>query len=100
MVIHLPNKDGKAIGCGWQPTSTKALDLNPDDCRNDEGAYSKCTRCFRKHTFPTTWDSDLPIADAKTSDDSDALSSDLFSDDAEKVTASTLLGKTSLEGCM
>ena len=99
MNIHLLNHDGKAVGCGWQPSASKALDLNPEDYRQEPHRYAKCTRCFKSHDFPQDWGTYNQVELAGTSDsDSDALSSDLFSDDAndtasddEKLPAGTLV---------
>ena len=99
MNIHLLNHDGKAVGCGWQPSASKALDLNPEDYRQEPHRYAKCTRCFKSHDFPQDWGACNQVELAGTSDsDSDALSSDLFSDDAndtasdeEKLPAGTLV---------
>ena len=99
MNIHLLNQDGKAVGCGWQPSASKALDLNPEDYRQEPHRYAKCTRCFKAHDFPADWGNTMEVEAAGTSDsDSDALSSDLFSDDAndtasedEKLPAGTLV---------
>lgn len=97
MTIHLLDKEGRAIGCGWQPGATKALDLNPEDYQHTPGAYAKCARCFNKHDFPTGWNCHPPDEEAQPSDDSDALSSDLFTDesvdtasDDDKLTAEAL----------
>lgn len=84
---------------GWQPTASKALDLHPDDCSQEPHKYAQCTRCIKKHDFPMNWGSAMRVENAETSDsDSDALSSDLFSDDAndtasedEKVTAAAFM---------
>ena len=99
MNIHLLNQDGKAVGCGWQPSASKALDLNPEDYRQEPHRYAKCTRCFKSHDFPSGWGNIHQVEPASTSDsDSDALSSDLFSDDAndtasddDKLPAGTLV---------
>ena len=99
MNIHLLNHDGKAVGCGWQPSASKALDLNPEDYCQEPHRYAKCTRCFKSHDFPQDWGACNQVELAGTSDsDSDALSSDLFSDDAndtasdeEKLPAGTLV---------
>ena len=99
MNIHLLNQDGKAVGCGWQPSASKALDLNPEDYRQEPHRYAKCTRCFKSHDFPSDWGNTHQVEPASTSDsDSDALSSDLFSDDAndtasddDKLPAGTLV---------
>ena len=102
--IHLVNAEGKAVGCGWQPTATKALDLNPLDYHNDQANFAKCNRCFKKHTFPDGWTTLLPVPDAPSSDDlsSGDLSSDIFSDasndtasDEDKVAASQVINKES-----
>ena len=98
MNIHLLNWDGKAVGCGWQPTASKALDLHPDDYSQEPHKYAQCTRCFKNHDFPTNLGSAMRVENVETSDlDSDALSSDLVSDDAndtaseyEKATAAAL----------
>jgi hypothetical protein len=99
MNIHLLNQDGKAVGCGWQPSAYKALDLNPEDYRQEPHKYAQCTRCFKAHDFPADWGTAMQVEAAGTSDsDSGALSSDLFSDDAndtasedEKLPAGTLV---------
>ena len=53
--IHLLTTEGRASGCGWQPTPSKALDLNPDDYQAEHLKYVQCNRCFKKYTFPTGW---------------------------------------------
>jgi hypothetical protein len=35
--IHLLTRDGQAVGCGCQPSASKALDLNPEGYRQEDG---------------------------------------------------------------
>ena len=39
MNIHLLNRDGKAVCCGWQPSASKALGLNSDDYHQEPHKY-------------------------------------------------------------
>ena len=95
--IHLLDKSGRAVGCGWDPPPTKALDLNPDDYIAEFDSYAKCTRCFKHHTFPTAWGSDgaepevhadCPSSPSSGTDTDDSV--DTASDD-EKVPGKILL---------
>ena len=95
--------EGKAIGCGWQPTSSKALDLNPDDYQAEHLKYVQCNRCFRKYTFPTGWGEMRPPEPIHSDDDgASTVSSGSLTDDqddtaseAEQIPAQSLhLGAT------
>ena len=101
--IHLLTTEGKAIGCGWQPNSSKALDLNPDDYQAEHLKYVQCNRCFKKYTFPTGWGEMRPPEPIHSDDDgASTVSSGSLTDDqddtaseAEQIPAQSLhLGAT------
>ena len=76
--VHLFTQEGKAVGCGWEPPATKALDLSPQDFINDLDSYAQCNRCFKKYTFPREWHDEIVQAQGIISDDSlSSLSSGL-----------------------
>lgn len=80
MNIRLLTKEDKKIGCGWQPPASKAVDLNLTDYNHAPDTYSKCARCFKKRSFPKGWNVEPPDDGASSSDNSSAMSSDLFSE--------------------
>ena len=50
--VHLLTQEGKAVGCGWEPPSTKALDLSPEDFSHELDSYAQCNRCFKRCSYP------------------------------------------------
>ena len=82
--IHLLTTEGRAIGFGWQPTSTKALDLNPDDYQAEHLKCVQCNRCFKKYTFPTGWGEMRPPEPIQSEDDgASTVSSGSLTDDQD-----------------
>ena len=82
--IHLLTTEGRAIGCGWQPTPSKALDLNPDDYQAEHLKYVQCNRCFKKYTFPTGWGEMRPPEPIHSDDDgASTVSSGSLTDDQD-----------------
>ena len=47
--VHLLTQEGKAVGCGWEPPSTKALDLSPEDFRKELDSYAQ------EYSYPKEW---------------------------------------------
>ena len=82
--IHLLTTEGRANGCGWQPTPSKALDLNPDDYQAEHLKYVQCNRCFKKYTFPTGWGEMRPPVPIHSDDDgASTVSSGSLTDDQD-----------------
>eukprot|EP00435_Cladocopium_sp_Y103_P061100 s965_g22.t1 len=70
--IHLLTDEGVAVGCGWRPKAGAITELTHLDFPREPEAYSKCTRCFKGHTFPATWTQDEEVvADAPLASSSD-----------------------------
>ena len=57
--VHLLTQEGKAVGCGWEPPSTKALDLSPEDFINELDSYAQCNRCFKRYSYPKEWHAEV-----------------------------------------
>ena len=57
--VHLLTQEGKAVGCGWEPPSTKALDLSPEDFINELDSYAQCNRCFKRYPYPKEWHAEV-----------------------------------------
>ena len=99
--VHLLTQEGKAVGCGWEPPTTKALDLSPQDFINDLDSYAQCNRCFKKYTFPREWHDEIVQAQGTISDESlsslssgsDTLDSIDTDSDNEKTSGQALIGK-------
>ena len=65
--VHLLTQEGKAVGCGWEPPSTKALDLSPEDFRTQRSGMPRssgprapsqkghCLAWARAQTHWTQW---------------------------------------------
>eukprot|EP00435_Cladocopium_sp_Y103_P020490 s1944_g5.t1 len=81
--VHLLTQEGRAIGCGWEPPATKALDLDPKDFINEYDSYAQCNRCFKNHTFPEDWHQEAVELQQVVSDDSISLSSGSDTVDSE-----------------
>ena len=54
-VVHLFDTEGKGIGCGWKPNSDKFKFLTSEDIGAEPDLYSQCIKCFKYHTWPSTW---------------------------------------------
>ena len=87
--IHLLTTEGRASGCGWQPTPSKALDLNPDDYQAEHLKYVQCNRCFKKYTFPTGWGEMRP-PEPIHSDDDGVSTAHYTASEAEQIPAQSL----------
>ena len=91
----------EAVGCGWEPPTTKALDLSPQDFINDLDSYAQCNRCFKKYTFPREWHDEIVQAQGTISNESlsslssgsDTLDSVDTDSDNEKTSGQALIGK-------
>ena len=57
--VHLLTQEGKAVGCGWEPPSTKALDLSPEDFSHELDSYAQCNRCFKRCSYPKEWHAEV-----------------------------------------
>lgn len=99
--VHLLGVDGKAVGCGWEPPTTKALDLTAMHYIAEFDSYAKCARCFKNHTFPPGWDSDGAEPEA-VADEASSLSSGSDTDDSVDTASDKdkVVGKTLWDGAL
>ena len=73
--LHLLDRDGKAVGCGWAPNLAKVSSMTKADYDEEAADLFQCTRCFHKFRLPTDWGvRDVPPQDVD-SDSSISLDS-------------------------
>jgi hypothetical protein len=82
---------GTGIGCGWEYRINQVTSINmPSELKSFQ---HPCTWCFRKFTFPSTWEEDdIPSFTGeglKSSSDDDSSSSSESSSEEEEVAPST-----------
>ena len=54
-IMHLLTPEGRAVGCGWLPSSDKYQCLAEQDIKGEPASYSCCSKCFKLYTWPTSW---------------------------------------------
>ena len=73
--LHLLDRDGRAVGCGWSPDLTKVSSMTKDDYDSEAADLFHCTRCFHRFRLPSDWGVQDAPAQAVDSDSSVSLSS-------------------------
>ena len=73
--LHLLDRDGRAVGCGWFPDLTKVSSMTKDDYDTEAADLFHCTRCFHRFRLPSDWGVQDAPAQAVDSDSSVSLSS-------------------------
>ena len=58
--LHLLDREGRAVGCGWSPDLTKISGMGKEDNENEVGELVQCSRCFLRFTLPNEWLFDIP----------------------------------------
>ena len=73
--LHLLDRDGRAVGCGWSPDLTKVSSMTKEDFDSEVADLFHCTRCFHRFRLPSDWGvRDAPAEDVD-SDSSVSLGS-------------------------
>ena len=73
--LHLLDRDGRAVGCGWSPDLTKVSSMTKEDYDSEVADLFHCTRCFHRFRLPSDWEVKDAPAEAVDSDSSVSLSS-------------------------
>ena len=73
--LHLLDRDGRAVGCGWSPDLTKVSSMTKDDYDCEAADLLHCSRCFHRFRLPSDWGVQDAPAHAVDSDSSVSLSS-------------------------
>ena len=73
--LHLLDRDGRAVGCGWTPDLTKVSSMTKDDYDFEAADLLHCSRCFHRFRLPSDWGVQDAPAHAVDSDSSVSLSS-------------------------
>ena len=73
--LHLLDRDGRAVGCGWSPDLTKVSSMTKDDYDSEAADLLHCSRCFHRFRLPSDWGVQDAPAHAVDSDSSVSLSS-------------------------
>ena len=73
--LHLLDRDGRAVGCGWSPDLTKVSSMTKDDYDSEAAELLHCSRCFHRFRLPSDWGVQDAPAQAVDSDSSVSLSS-------------------------
>ena len=73
--LHLLDRDGRAVGCGWSPDLTKVSSMTKDDYDSEAADLLHCSRCFYRFRLPSDWGVQDAPAHAVDSDSSVSLSS-------------------------
>ena len=58
--LHLLDREGRAVGCGWSPDLTKISGMGKEDYENEMAELVQCSRCFLRFTLPNEWVFDIP----------------------------------------
>ena len=53
--LHLLDREGRAVGCGWSPDLSKISSMGKEDYENEVGELVQCSRCFMRFTLPNEW---------------------------------------------
>ena len=53
--LHLLDREGRAVGCGWSPDLSKISSMGKEDYENEVGELVQCSRCFLRFTLPNEW---------------------------------------------
>eukprot|EP00434_Breviolum_minutum_P002202 symbB.v1.2.001939.t1/scaffold55.1/size374282/21 len=69
--LHLLDRDGRAVGCGWSPDLTKVSSMTKDDYDSEAAdLLLHCSRCFHRFRLPSDWGVQDAPAHAVDSDSS------------------------------
>ena len=92
--LHLLDREGRAVGCGWSPDLAKISSMGKEDYENEVGELVQCSRCFQRFCLPNEWLFDIPLDPAVALDSDSSVSSgsltDSSVDTADKVTLPSL----------
>ena len=58
--LHLLDREGRAVGCGWSPDLTKISGMGKEDYETEVEELVQCSRCFLRFTLPNEWAFDIP----------------------------------------
>ena len=72
--LHLLDREGRAVGCGWSPDLSKISSMGKEDYENEVGELVQCSRCFLKFTLPNEWLFDIPQDPALALDSDSSVS--------------------------
>ena len=51
--LHLLDRDGRAVGCGWTPDLTKVSSMTKVDYDSEAADLLHCSRCFHRFRLPS-----------------------------------------------
>ena len=72
--LHLFDREGRAVGCGWSPDLSKISSMGKEDYENEVGELVQCSRCFMRFTLPNEWLFDVPQDPAVALDSDSSVS--------------------------
>ena len=72
--LHLLDREGRAVGCGWSPDLSKISSMGKEDYENEVGELVQCSRCFLRFTLPNEWLFDVPQDPAVALDSDSSVS--------------------------
>ena len=70
--LHLLDRDGRAVGCGWSPDLTKVSSMTKDDYDSEAADLFHCTRCFHRFRLPSDWGVQSSLTDSSVDTASDS----------------------------
>lgn len=73
--LHLLDREGKAVGCGWTPDLAKISGMTKTDFDEEPDSLIQCARCFQRFALPTDWAVRDPPDNGGDSDSSVSLGS-------------------------
>ena len=95
--LHLLDREGRAVGCGWSPDLSKISSMGKEDYENEVGELVQCSRCFLRFTLPNEWLFDVSQDPAVALDSDSSVSFGSLTDssvdtasDCDKVTLPSL----------